>query len=525
MSWLPSRKRRSSRKLFQARQRRRVRPGLEALECRWTPATVGWTGLGGDFNFGDGANWSTNEVPGASDDVVIDDGGSNAFTVNLTSGSDAVNSLVDDASLSVSGASLSIASSSSILGSLTLTSGATLNGTADLTLSGLLTLNTSSTLGLSGTTTAQGGLATGSSAYLDGGALINQGAAIQNGTLTASNGATIDNQAGATWDFQSDGYLQLYPGTAPLFTNEGTVTADAGTNATGLYLPVTNTGTITSLAGTMILGYPGMASSTTTDFDAGPDGSFNFSGNWTIPGNVSAQNVDFDFGTTTISGSLTASDTVYANSNIAVTIAGTYSAADTSLYDYASLTLDGPVTSLGDTSVNDIGTLDLDPATAQTLDVGTLFLVNDSTIEGTDNLVVSGLFTWTINSTLSLSGTTTAEGNLSVGSSAYLDGGALINQGAAIQNGTLTASNGATIDNQAGKGDLGLPERRLPSVVPRHGGLVHQRGDCHRRRRDERHRSLPARDQHRHHHVLGRDDDPRIPRHGQQHDDRLRCRT
>ena len=119
------------------------------------------------------------------------------------------------------------------------------------------------------------------------------------------------------------------------------------------------------------------------------------------------------------------------------------------MYNYASLTLDGPVTSLGDTSVNDIGTLDLDPATAQTLDVGTLFVVNNSTVEGTDNLVVSPL-TLTVSSTLGLSGTTTAQGGLATGSSAYVDGGTLINQGAASQNGTLTASNGARRDRQPG---------------------------------------------------------------------------
>ena len=44
--------------------------------------------------------------------------------------------------------------------------------------------------------------------------------------------------------------------------------------------------------------------------------------NSTIPGNVSAQNVYFNQGTTTIGGSLTASDMVYVNSGIAVTVAG-----------------------------------------------------------------------------------------------------------------------------------------------------------------------------------------------------------
>ena len=107
----------SSRKFFQARKRRHSSAGTGVARISLDAATVNWTGLGDDFNWGTRQTGARTRFR-ASDDVVIDDGGSNAFTVYLTSGSDAVNSLVDDASLSISTASLSIASSSSILGSL-----------------------------------------------------------------------------------------------------------------------------------------------------------------------------------------------------------------------------------------------------------------------------------------------------------------------------------------------------------------------------------------------------------------------
>ena len=105
--------------------------------------------------------------------------------------------------------------------------------------------------------------------------------------------------------------------------------------------------------------------------------------------------------------------------------------------------------------------------------MGTLFVVNNSTVEGTDNLVVSGLFTLTVSSTLGLSGTTTAQGGLATGSSAYVDGGTLINQ--ARQSRTAHSPPATGHDyNQAG--NLGLPERRLPSVVPRHRALFTNEG-------------------------------------------------
>ena len=136
------------------------------------------------------------------------------------------------------------------MGTLFVVNNSTVEGTDNLVVSGLFTLTVSSTLGFSGTTTAQGGLATGSSAYVDGGGDVDQPGTSRTAHSPPATAATIDNQAGAT-GLPERRLPSVVPRHRALFTNEGTVTADAGTDADGLYLPVTNTGTITSLAGLM----------------------------------------------------------------------------------------------------------------------------------------------------------------------------------------------------------------------------------------------------------------------------------
>jgi len=133
MSFFPSRQRRSSWTNLRSRTRsarRSFRPNLDVLEIRLTP-TVHWTGaVSNDWD--QAANWSPNGIPVASDEVVIDDLGANDFTVTHSSGaSDSVKSLINHASLSLTGGSLSIATSSSIAGSLTLGNGGSLSGTGD----------------------------------------------------------------------------------------------------------------------------------------------------------------------------------------------------------------------------------------------------------------------------------------------------------------------------------------------------------------------------------------------------------
>ena len=286
-------------------------------------------------------------------------------------------------------------------------------------------------------------------ARLAGGTLVVPSGAVvaENGNFAVGAGALVDNQAGAIWDFTGSGEVYWYDAATPLFTNEGTVTADAGTANTGLALSVNNTGTITALGGTMQLGVNNVPSSTTTDLVAGPLGSFHFSGSWTIPGNVSAQNVGFAFGTTTIGGALTASGAVNVDHNAGVTVAGTSSAGSTSVFYGANFTLNGPVAALGDVSLYNTAALNLDPATPQTLAIGTLLLTNGSTLEGTDNLVVNGLFTWT-SSSVNINGTITLLGGAVVSDGATLAGGTLVAPSpiTSTDGGGIIVSGGGTVD-------------------------------------------------------------------------------
>jgi hypothetical protein len=111
-------------------RRRRTRPRLEALEDRVVPSTVAWVNpAGGSWNTA--ANWSTGAVPGAGDDVVIDQPGN--VTVTL-SGSTSVHSLsVTGDTLDITGGTLSIAADSSNAGSIRVEAGAHVNLSANYT--------------------------------------------------------------------------------------------------------------------------------------------------------------------------------------------------------------------------------------------------------------------------------------------------------------------------------------------------------------------------------------------------------
>src|SRR5262245_23821112 len=72
------------------RQRRR-QPRIEILERRALLATVNWTSTtSGNWNLG--SNWSAGNVPGPTDDVVIDVAGASP-TITIDSGGQSVHSL------------------------------------------------------------------------------------------------------------------------------------------------------------------------------------------------------------------------------------------------------------------------------------------------------------------------------------------------------------------------------------------------------------------------------------------------
>src|ERR1017187_1730817 len=89
--------------------RRIFRPVLSRLEDRTPLATVTWIGGGGDFNWGDPLNWRTDEVPEASDDMVINQAG----IIVTTPGAESVNSLT------LSGAGLDLGGSLAVNGLFT----------------------------------------------------------------------------------------------------------------------------------------------------------------------------------------------------------------------------------------------------------------------------------------------------------------------------------------------------------------------------------------------------------------------
>jgi RHS repeat-associated protein len=96
---------------------------LEHLEDRTTPATVTWIAPGGG-NWDFGANWSTGSVPGPNDTAVIDS--TAAIAVIIQSGdAESVASVTTGSSdtLGFTGGSLTISSSTNLLGPLNMTGG------------------------------------------------------------------------------------------------------------------------------------------------------------------------------------------------------------------------------------------------------------------------------------------------------------------------------------------------------------------------------------------------------------------
>jgi hypothetical protein len=226
------------------------RPTLEQLEDRTLPSVLWTNPAGGDWDTP--GNWSTGNVPGASDDVVINTGG---ITVTHTTGNtDVVHSLTSQADLSLSAGSLSLSGASSIGSTLTI-SGGTLTGAGDLTVTGLLTW-TGGTMSGSGHTHVNGGMTISGSAskYLDQRTIDNGGVITwSGGTIGTGDNAVINNQAGATFDVQTDNAIgNNFGGGAAAFNNAGLLKKSAGPGtAQFAYMLLNNSGTVDGQSGTL----------------------------------------------------------------------------------------------------------------------------------------------------------------------------------------------------------------------------------------------------------------------------------
>ncbi len=107
---------------------------IEALEERLLLATVNWiSSTSGNWDVG--SNWSTGQVPGPGDDVVISVPGDNP-TITLNSGNQTIHSLQCTDTLAITGGSLGLVANSEIDGALTLGSGGEIVTDNVLTLTG-----------------------------------------------------------------------------------------------------------------------------------------------------------------------------------------------------------------------------------------------------------------------------------------------------------------------------------------------------------------------------------------------------
>jgi trimeric autotransporter adhesin len=205
------------------------------------------------------SNWVGGQVPGSTDDAVIDLAGSGTVTLG-TGATDAVQSLTTNSNttINISSDALSLTTISSIAGGLTM-SGGTLTGAATLTVSGP-TVWTGGEMSGSGTTNANGGLTMGASGtsdqmLLDQRTLNNAGAATLDGTqgLFLSTGATFDNESGASLDLLADVFIINNGGTPAggNLVNAGTLSKIDGTGVSAISAAPTDTGTVQVLSGTL----------------------------------------------------------------------------------------------------------------------------------------------------------------------------------------------------------------------------------------------------------------------------------
>jgi hypothetical protein len=412
------------------RDRRRFRVvEFERLERRIQLSLVTWIGEGNATSWSDPKNWSTDALPGTGDDVVIDaaaHGGGVASSGNV-----AIHSLMSGKPLTINGGSFAVSSVSSVNSNLIL-SGGTFGGTGIVTVSGPSSMWSDGTL--SGTVINAGTLTltTGTSTKTLTGTLTNTGTiAVTGGSaiFPGSNGVTINNQAGAVFDFQADtGLESRIPDAGAAsglsFNNAGTLKKSAGSGTTSIQFPFNDTG------GSVLVATGNLAFSAAATF----------SGTTTL-GGAAALNLT---GGGSFAGTATLAGAVSLN-------AGTYTLADgVSLGGSGALQLNGATVSVG--GVVTVASLNMAGGTlggTGTLGAGSHVTWADGAVSGA--FTNAGTLTITAGtSTKTLTGTLTNTGTVAV------TGGSAIFPG----------SNGVTINNQAGavfdfQANAGL-ESRIP---------------------------------------------------------------
>jgi hypothetical protein len=266
-----------------------LRPCLEVLEGRTLPSsTVFWTGMStpSDPNWSDPANWSSGQVPQDGDTLVFTQSESHLSTSTVDAGftASSVTLVVDN----TWGGTVNLAHSLALTGDSEWSGGGNIDfinlAGNTLTNDGTLTVNPPGgnagalVLELIGNDFFEGG----NDSNL-GGTLVNRGTIVQEGggNLQLGDSVRIDNQAGATYDFASDGnIIGGQPGVQLAMSNAGTVEKTGGTGTSSIQVAFSNLdGTLAADSGTLQLAsaYPGGASTGGT-FDAGQGGVLDLTG-------------------------------------------------------------------------------------------------------------------------------------------------------------------------------------------------------------------------------------------------------
>jgi RHS repeat-associated protein len=408
-------------------------------------ATVTWVGGSGDWETA--TNWSTGQLPGPSDDVVIGSGPS--ITVTHSYGADTVNSITSQQAFQLSGGSLYVVGNTEMNGAFSISAGGTISaGSLDLVgawINGGTIIQTNSSPNLSVNSLLLSSDGTNDGTMMVSGATVSLVGAtvINNGTIAAAascalaggtiRGGTITLSNGVSMILNGNLYLDGV-------TFNGII--DVGNTVSGFGLQLTNGFT---LNGTMLLGNPTNSNS----------GFLNIWGTQTLGGN----------GTVVFGDNPNCNAVIFEYANTTLTIgSGITVRGQNGWIGYDSAEQSCFFRSPRNVSVINQGTIACDTPTG-TICVFGYPLLNDGLAQAVNGGALSVQGDWinngTINasnSSLSLTDDGTNNGAMMVsGSTLSLVGATVINNGTiaaaascalaggTIRGGTITLSNGVSM--------------------------------------------------------------------------------
>ncbi len=311
--------------------------------------------------------------------------------------------------------------------------GGTLDATGQLTVEGTLSLENGSTLTGGGPVDAYGGLSIAGDVAISADTLNNHGSATwdlgtiyaPDNNITLSNGAVINNLAGATFTTASalpwGGAIIAGDSSAVAFNNAGTFvcagpTGEGGTNIGVPFTQTSSGATAVQAGGLSFTGEITIAGSMTVAAGTG----LAIVGGGTVSGSIcgaAGSIIQFNGPSTTLDtlSSLTCSGTVYIGGPVIV--AGTYDVSGSTQVDSGILTFTAPIADLGADLDVDRGSVDI--TTAQSLSF-TSVEIYDGTLSGagSGDVTVTGSMSWDL-------GTISGLGTLTIASGATLDLGGL----------------------------------------------------------------------------------------------------